>query len=211
MRLCTGLIVALLVASSALAQQGGVEEPWWRCSCTADCPLTPLRTPDQQRRLEDFGRDRFIPAPGPDRADRTFPPSELIARFGPPLRTRSEKIREVPQDPDDKSLLVVTTWEYRGFRIVTQAAESEPDLLWMESGEAFDEKLSLGHGVGLGQPIEQWERQFGRPNCGPAHSVVYKWDVCPTEDDCSLDFQVLLRLDTSGKVEHMEWSGPADR
>lgn len=193
------------------------DAPWWKCEWNSDS--APARTPDQQRRLEDFGLDRFSPkAPGPGRMDDKFSSSDLIKWFGRPLGTHSKKVRADPQDPYDKSLRVITTWEYPGFRIITAAAESSPDVLWIDGGEVFDAKVSLGHGVGVGQSIEQWERRFGRPDCLPDYAPFkparfeYLWEAkyfACTEDEtypCAGNYRVELHIDASGKVARMTWS-----
>jgi len=191
--------------------------PWWKCEGDYSGPP---RTPDQQRRLEDFGLDRFSPkAPGPDRMDESFSRSDLIKSFGQPLRTRSKKVLRDPQDPYDKALLVITTWEYPGFRIITAADESSPGVLWIDGGEVLDAKVSLGHGVGVGQSIEQWERQFGRPTCRPEQvppfrreRFAYEWEAsyfACTEDKtypCAGAYEVELHIDGSGRVTRMTWS-----
>ena len=100
--------------------------------------------------------------------NESFSRSDLIKSFGQPLETRSKKVMTRPQDPSDKPvLMVITTWEYPGFRIITTAEDSSPGVLWITEGEVHDAKVSLGHVVRVGQSIEQWERQFGRPTCRP--------------------------------------------
>src|SRR5882672_2942708 len=109
------------------------EAPWWKCQ--RDSYYVPPTTPDQQRRLKDFGLGRFFPkAPGPDRMDDKLLRSDLIKWFGRPLRSSSKKVRANPQDPYDKALRVITTWEYPGFRITTAAEESNPDIVWIDGG-----------------------------------------------------------------------------
>ena len=193
------------------------EGPWWKCQ--GDNDDGPPRTPDQQRRLEDFGLDRFSPkAPGPNRTDQRLSRGDLMKRFGQPLRTSSKKIPRDRQDPYDKALRIITTWEYPGFRIVTAAEESSPNVLWIESGEFFDAKISLDHAVGVGQSIEQWERQFGRPQCRMDEEpplrrhFQYEWEAsyfACTEDKtyrCQGAYQMELYIDASGKVVRMTWS-----
>ena len=150
--------------------------------------------------------------------DASFSRSDLIKSFGQPLRTRSKKVLKDPQDPYDKALLVITTWEYPGFKIITAADESSPDVLWIDGGEVLDAKVSLGHGVRVGQSIEQWERRFGRPDCLPGYAPFkpgrfeYRWEAsyfACTEDKtypCAGAYEVELHIDTSGRVMRMTWS-----
>jgi len=190
--------------------------PWWKCD--GDYPEPPA-TPDQKRRLEEFGLDRFSPkAPGPDRMDESFSRSDLTKSFGQPLRTRSTKVMTRPQDPSDKPVLQeITTWEYPGFTIITVADASSPDVLLIDEGEVLDAKVSLGHGVGVGQSIERWERQFGRPGCHsqeepPFRHFAYRWEAsyfACSEDKtygCAGAYEMKLYIDTSGRVMRMKWS-----
>jgi hypothetical protein len=193
------------------------EAPWWQCK--KDTYYKQPVTPEQQQRLENFGLDLFSPkASASDRVDRTLSRSDLIKRFGRPLGTRSKKVPRNQQDPYDKGIWEVTTWEYPGFRITTAADESTPDTVWIEDGEVFDAKVSFGHGVRVGQSIERWARQFGRPECRdgvPPFSqdrLAYQWEsnyfAC-TEDKayrCAGAYQVELYLDASGEVRRMTWS-----
>ena len=191
--------------------------PWWKCEGDYSGPP---RTPDQQRRLEDFGLDRFSPKfPDPDRMDDKLSRSDLIKWFGRPLRTNSRNIPRDPRDPYDKVIWEVTTWEYSGFRITTAADESNPDEVWIQGGEVFDAKVSVGHGVRVGQSIEQWERQFGRPTCRPEQvspfgreRFAYEWEAsyfACNEDKaypCAGAYEVELHIDGSGTVTRMTWS-----
>lgn len=189
--------------------------PWWTCeSNTYDKQHA---TPEQQRRLENFGLGIFSPAlPGYGPQDSKFTRSDLVKRFGQPLSTRSEERR--PYDPYDP-MEILTSWEYRGFRIVTVASKPSPDVFWLEEGEIFDANVSLRDGVRIGQSIDRWTRQFGQPNCSqgvPPFSqrhLVYDgqyYFACGKDKDvsCVATYQIELFLDGSGKVQRMRWSHP---
>jgi len=193
-------------------------KPWW--TCDEDTYLTPedRRVSAQQlRRLEDFGLGIFSPAlPGYGRQDSKFTRSDLIKRFGPPLSTRS--VERLPYDPSTP-MEVVTAWEYSGFRITTVASKPNPEELWIDEGEIFDATVSLRYGVRIGQSIQQWARQFGRPNCiqgVPPFSqrhLVYDgqyYFACGKDKSvpCVATYQIELYLDGSGKVNSMRWSHP---
>jgi len=88
-----------------------------------------------------------------------------------------------------------------------------------KSGEVFDAKVSVGHGVRVGQSIEQWERQFGRPTCRPEQvspfgreRFAYEWEAsyfACNEDKaypCAGAYEVELHIDGSGTVTRMTWS-----
>jgi hypothetical protein len=64
----------------------------------------------------------------------------------------------------------------------------------------------------VGQPIERWVRQFGRPNCGERH-LVYDGEAyfaCGENKDvpCVATYRIELFLDDSGRVRRMQWSHP---
>lgn len=182
------------------------QTPWWTCQYDEE---PKPRTPEQQRRLENFSRDRFsLKASGSDRRDAVFSRSDLVRVFGPPLDVARKKVPRDPQDPTDKTLRIATTWKYRGLTIVTVAEESSPDRLSISEGDVYDAGIVLGSGVGVGQPIDQWERQFGRPRCTVAemselsqyngrHAFEYGW-----EDRVG---EMRIITDASGKVVRVTW------
>jgi hypothetical protein len=179
--------------------------PWWTCS--ENTYLTPQElqvTAEQQRRLDEFGLSIFSPAlPGYRRQDSRFTRSDLIKRFGQPLSTRSKE--RLPYDPTDP-MEIVTTWEYRGFRITTVASKPNPEVFWLDEGEIFDARVSLRYGVRVGQSIHRWVKQFGRPNCSegvPQHGQRHLF-----YDSQYYSAQIELYLDPSGKVQRMRWSYP---
>jgi hypothetical protein len=184
---------------------------WW--TCDADTYSTPQErqvTAEQQRRLEDFGLRIFSPAlPGYGPQDFRFTRSAVIKRFGHPLSTRSRE--RLPYDPTDP-MEIITTWEFSGFRITTVAGKPHPDVFQLDEGEAFDAKVPLRHGVRIGQSIDRWTRQFGRPNCSRGHPVYdgEYYFACGKNKDvsCVATYQIELFVDGAGKVQRMKWSHP---
>jgi hypothetical protein len=189
--------------------------PWWKCE---DNTYDKQRgNPEQQRRLENFGLGIFSPElPGYGPQDFKFTRSALIKRFGQPLTTSSKERQ--PYDPSDPTE-ILTSWEYRGFRIVTVASKPSPDVLWLEEGEIFDAKVSLQYGVRIGQSIDRWTRQFGQPDCRqgiPPHSqrhVEYAgqyYFACGKDKDmpCVATYQIELYPDGAGRVQRIRWSHP---
>lgn len=185
--------------------------PWWTCDAdTYSTPQDRQVTAEQQRRLENFGLGIFSPAlPGYGPQDFKFTRSALIKRFGQPLSTRSRE--RSPYDPTDP-MEIVTTWEYRGFRITTVASKPHPDVFQLEEGEVFDAKVALRHGVRIDQPIHLWTRQFGRPNCSQQHPVYdgEYYFACGKNRDvsCVATYRIELFLDDAGRVQRMRWSHP---
>ena len=179
--------------------------PWWTCSENTNLTPQDLQvTAEQQRRLDDFGLSIFSPAlPGYGRQDSKFTRSDLIKRFGQPLSTRSKE--RSPHDPTDPTE-IVTTWEYRGFRITTVASKPKPELFWLDEGEIFDAKVSLRYGVRVGQSIHRWVKQFGRPNCNQGVPRLSQRHL--VYDRQYYSAQIELYLDGSGKVQRMRWSYP---
>lgn len=185
--------------------------PWWTCDAdTYSTPQDRQVTAEQQRRLEDFGLRIFSPAlPGYGPQDFRFTRSAVIKRFGHPLSTRSRE--RLPYDPTDP-MEILATWEYRGFRITTVASKPHPDMFQLEEGEIFDANVPLRHGVRIGQSVDRWARQFGRPNCSQGHPVYdgEYYFACGKNKDvsCVATYRIELFLDASGKVQRMRWSHP---
>ena len=185
--------------------------PWWTCDeDTYSTPQDRQVTAQQQHRLENFSLGIFSPAlPGYGPQDSKFTRSDLIKRFGQPLSTRSKERR--PYNPYDP-MEILTSWEYQGFRIVTVASKPSPEVFWLEEGEVFDAKISLRYGVRVGQSINRWVQQFGRPNCSQRHPVYdgQYYFACGRDLDfsCVATYQIELFLDGSGKVQRMRWSHP---
>ena len=165
--------------------------PWWKCQGDAIAEVPP-RTSEQERQLEEFASNRF----SPKELGKTFSRSQLVKWYGRPSGISSKKVLRDPQDPNDKAKVIVTTWEYPGLTIVTRAEESSPDALWITGGEVSDARVSLSHGVAVGQSIEHWERQFGRPQCGSGR-LEYEWEG---------NYVVGLDLDGLGQVLRVTWS-----
>jgi len=165
--------------------------PWWKWTGDAIAEA-PAATEEQAGRLAEFASNRF----SPKGLGQTFSRSRLIEWYGRPGRVSAMKVRRDPQDPDDKTMMIVTTWEYHGLTIVTRAEESSPDALTIARGEVTDARVSLSHGVAVGQPIEQWERQFGRPQCG-SRRLAY---------ESSGNYEIGLEIDGLGRVFRVTWS-----
>jgi hypothetical protein len=172
-------------------------------------------TAKQRSRADDFGLRIFSPElPGYGPTYFTFTRSNLLKRFGQPLRTKSrERLAYDPGDPME----ILTTWEYRGFRITTRASKPKPDEVQLEEGEIFGANISLRYGVRIGQTIDRWVRQFGQPNCSERHlaneeefHLVYESDYspCGRNTTCDGPYQVDMFLDGSGKVKSIKWSYP---
>ncbi len=179
------------------------QSPWWTC---VNREQPKFRTPEQQRRLQEFARDRFtLKDPGSGRRDEVFSRRELIRRLGSPVDTRSEKIPADLQDRTSNKFLVETTWNYPGFRIITHADESTPDRLSIWEAEVSDAKTPLGTGVGLGQSIDEWARQFGRPYCGGPVGMPPNVRYGLLFDLDSLHM-IDVHVDASGKIVHVTWS-----
>jgi len=89
-------------------------------------------------------------------------------------------------------------------------------VLWVEGGEVFDAKVPLGQGVAVGQSIEQWPRQFGRPDCLPGYAPYkpgrfeYLWEAsyfaCTENNTCGGAYRMELQIDAVGKVVRVTWS-----
>ncbi|HZR69101.1 MAG TPA: hypothetical protein VFB01_08590 [Burkholderiales bacterium] len=179
------------------------QSPWWTCA-SGEQPKS--RTADEERRLQEFGRDRFtLKDPGSGRRDEVFSRRELIGRLGAPAGTRSEKIPADYQERPPKAFLIETTWSYPGFRIITHADESAPDRLSIWAAEVSDAKAPLGAGVGLGQSIDEWVPRFGRPFCGGPEVVagVARYKL---EYEWGGQQQLDVHVDASGKVVHVAWT-----
>lgn len=182
--------------------------------CDEERNMTPreLESSQQQlRRLRNFALGVFSPGlPGYDLREAWFSRADLIKRFGQPLRTKSREVS--PYDPSDP-IEIETTWEYRGFRIVTAASKPRPDNFQLREGEVFDARVSLRYGVRVGQPIELWMRQFGRPITFCSEHLNYEGEYyfqCGKNNrmSCVATYLIQLFLDDSGKVQSMRWSHP---
>jgi hypothetical protein len=179
---------------------------WWKCGWWKSDAERPLQTTEHRRRLEAFGLDRFSPKP----PDREFSRDDLLKKFGQAARVTSKKAPANPRDPGDHSQLIITTWEYPGFTITTAAGEDSPDRLWIETGEAFEARAPLGHGVRVGQSIDEWARRLGRPAC-PQPSIrgdkpnvfSYEWEASYFADPGA--YRMKLEIDHSGVVTRVRW------
>jgi len=190
-----------------------VEAPrvWW--ACDEDTDLTPDErqvTEQQQRRLESFALGIFDPElPGYGLPDFRFSRADLIKRFGEPRSAKSKD--RFSYDPIDRTE-IVTTWEYPGLTITTVARRSTPDELELTEGEIVDATVPLRHGLRVGQPIERWVEQLGRPNCYHRH-VIYEGEYyfeCGEGNSysCIATYQADLFVDNSGRVQRVKWSHP---
>ena len=190
---------------------------WWTCG---GHPRQEQRaTAKQREHLEKFGLGIFfpeLPNYGLEHSSAILR-NDLIKRFGKPLNTSSkERLAYDPGDPME----IVTTWEYRGFRITTVASKPKPDEFGIEQGEIYDASISLRYGVRIGQPIDQWAKQFGRPSCreeglvnGKEYRLNYSGEhffACGENKDmpCVSTYDIDLVLDASGKVQRIWWSHP---
>lgn len=169
---------------------------WWKCGWWTGDAERPLQISE---RLEAFDLDRFS-AKSPE---REFSRDDLLKKFGQAARVTSKKAPASPRDPTDHSQLIVTTWEYPGFTITTAAEEHSPERLWIQSGEAFQAQAPLGHGVRVGQSIDEWARRLGRPACPPTPGMgggkpnVFSYDLD--------SHQMKLEIDYSGVVTRVTW------
>jgi hypothetical protein len=187
---------------------------WWKCD---EWPPEERQVPteEQKQRLLKFAVGIFSPEVPGDYSS-SVPRNVLIKRFGQPASTSStERLAYDPGDPME----IVTNWEYRGFKITTVASKPKPDELSIEKGEIFGEEVSLLYGVRVGQPIDRWVQQFGRPKCGEsqgANAKEYHLNYEPDEENfipcdvgsCLVNYSIGLILDVSGKVKRMYWSYP---
>jgi hypothetical protein len=100
---------------------------WWKCD---EWPPEERQVPtaEQQHRLLKFAVGIFSPELPGDYSS-AIPRKVLETRFGQPLSTRSkERLAYDPGDPME----IVTTWEYREYRITTVASKPKPDELSIE-------------------------------------------------------------------------------
>jgi hypothetical protein len=207
-RTCFWVAMILWVTAPGLAY---AQHDWWKCRGGTDSrPKERKASADQERRLSDFGLGIFSPElPGYGAEFTTFSRTDLTRRFGPPLSTESTERR--PRGATEP-MEILTNWQYRGFKIVTVASKSNPDALTVERGEVFDAKVALRHGVRVGQPIDLWVRQFGRPGCRNGH-LVYRGEhrfACGRDkaSTCVSTYRIELFLDGAGRVRLIAWDHP---
>jgi hypothetical protein len=227
MRWYIGLLLALFVAGKVLAQGVGASVttripdpeppkppgPWWECGGEN---LGANVTPEQQRRLVASGRERFSLTPGDGPGRRWYSAADVLKRFGKPDLTRNDTVVFRAMTPDEKDhVILVTSWDYPGFRILTGAAPARPAVLWIRSVEVFDARVALLHGLRVGQSIDQWERELGRPECdelvsGRSSALSDSWTAdyfaCAPGESCREEnYNLALEIDAGGAVTKVIW------
>lgn len=185
---------------------------WWQCGW--DSPEeAPAITKEQEQRLTKFAFGIFSPALTDVQTPR-IPRETLLTILGTPISTSvTEKDPYDPTTPKE----IVTIWEYSGFSITTVASKPKPDQLFVEMGTVTGTHVPLLFGLYIGQPIDQWTQQFGKPVCNRQQSsdnkefsLLYDNTISvPCKiGTCVASYRIELLLDDSGKVKRLHWSYP---
>lgn len=185
---------------------------WWQCGQSSPEDQSPSTT-EQEQRLTKFAFGIFSSAIT-DAQSPKIPRKTLLTLLGTPISTKETERN--PYDPGDPTE-IVTTWEYSGFNITTVASKPKPDQLSIEMGTVTGTDVPLLFRLRIGQSIDRWIYQFGKPVCEHEQSsdnkefslVYHKTISVPCKiGSCVATYRIELLLDGSGKVKRLHWSYP---